>query len=82
MAVISSFTPSETYRNLTQQQLLTFQGQPFHPTFVVEVERCFCRPKIEEAMEGAETEYFPAGIQLALLVDLVSKNAFVFERHR
>ena len=33
-----AFTPTDTYRNLTQQQLLTFQGQPFHPTVVVEVE--------------------------------------------
>src|SRR5205085_7869158 len=33
-----AFTPSATYRNLTQQQLMTFQGRAFHPSFVVEVE--------------------------------------------
>ena len=29
-----AFTPSETYHNLNDQQLMTFQGEAFHPTLL------------------------------------------------
>ena len=77
-----AFTPTDTYRNLTQQQLLTFQGQPFHPTVVVEVEDVSASHKLEEITAEIETEYFPAGIQLGLLVDPVTKNIFTSKRDR
>ena len=55
-----AFTPTDTYRNLTQQQLLTFQGQPFHPTVVVEVEDVSASHKLEEITAKIKIEYFPA----------------------
>ncbi|CAG8754645.1 2726_t:CDS:1, partial [Funneliformis mosseae] len=32
-----AFTPKDTHRNLNEQQLWTFKGEPFTPIFVVEV---------------------------------------------
>ncbi|CAG8627474.1 4212_t:CDS:2 [Paraglomus occultum] len=74
-----AFTPSETYRNLTHQQLMTFQGQPFHPTFVVEVEDVSADSKLEELKDKFKTVYFPAGVQLGWLVDPVNRNIYVFK---
>ncbi|CAG8632275.1 3323_t:CDS:2, partial [Paraglomus occultum] len=76
-----AFTPSETYRNLTHQQLLTFQGQAFHPTFVVEVEDVSADSKLDALKEKFKSDYFPAGVKLGWLVDPVNKNIYVFKRN-
>jgi len=75
-----AFTPSKTYRNLTTPQLMTFQGESFHPTFVVEVEDVSATPKLEELTNKFKTEYFAAGVQLGWLVDPVNQDIYVFKK--
>ncbi|RUO96725.1 hypothetical protein BC936DRAFT_141556, partial [Jimgerdemannia flammicorona] len=75
-----AFTPSGTYRILSHQQLMTFQGQAFHPTFVVEVEDVSAASKFEELKDKFETYYFPAGVQLGWLVDPVNRNVYVLKK--
>ena len=75
-----AFTPRDIYRNLTPLQLLTFQGQPFHPSVIVEVEDVSTSPKLAEITATIENEYFPAGIQLGLLVDPINRTIFTFKQ--
>jgi hypothetical protein len=59
---------AETHRNLTQDQLMTFQGQAFHPTFVVVVEdvsadkfkTCIFREAFISPTIISPNPYFPA----------------------
>ena len=75
-----TFTPPDTYRNLTPQQHLTCQGQPFHPSVIIEVEDVCTSLKLEELTSKIENEYFPAGIELGLLVDPMTPTVFTFKK--
>ena len=75
-----AFTPKETYRNLTQEQLLTFRGEPFHPSFIVEVDDVGTPSKLADLTAKIKNEYFPAGIELGLLVDPVNRTIYTFKR--
>ncbi|KAL1922243.1 uncharacterized protein VTP21DRAFT_9782 [Calcarisporiella thermophila] len=75
-----AFIPKETYRALTQEQLLSFQGQPFSPTFVVEVEDLTLESKLSVLTKKFKDEYFPAGIELGWLIDPVNKSIYTFKR--
>ena len=75
-----AFTPASTYRNLTQEQLLTFRGGPFHPSFIVEVDDVATSSKLEEITAKIKNEYFPAGIEFGLLVDPINRIIYTFER--
>ena len=75
-----AFTPPNTYQNLTQQQLTTFQGLPFCPTVIVEVEDVSLPSKLNELDAKIKSEYFPAGIELALLVDPIIRKIITFKR--
>ncbi|KAL1920698.1 uncharacterized protein VTP21DRAFT_1075 [Calcarisporiella thermophila] len=77
-----AFTPKETFRALDQQQLRTFQGQPFHPTFVVEVEDVSRPSKLAELTEKFKGSYFPAGVELGWLIDPDNKKIYVFKKTR
>jgi Uma2 family endonuclease len=59
-----AFTPKEVYRALDKDQLLTFHGDPFSPTFVVEVENVSETCKLDELTDRFKTTYFPAGVEL------------------
>jgi hypothetical protein len=74
-----SFTPREIYRGLDENQLGTFQGHPFSPTFVVEVENLLVTRKLNELTDRFQTTYLPAGVKLGWLVN---KNVYVFKRDR
>jgi len=76
-----AFTPRGTHDSLDAEQLRTFQGQPFHPTFVVEVEDVSAGPKLEKLTDKFKTEYFPAGVQLGWLLDPENKNIYVFKKN-
>jgi len=77
-----SFTPSDIYRGLDNNQLDTFQGDPFCPTFVVEVEDLSVTRKLNELTDKFRTTYFPAGVKLGWLVDPINWNIYVFKRDR
>jgi Uma2 family endonuclease len=77
-----AFTPREVYRALDKDQLLTFHGDPFSPTFVVEVENVSETCKLDELTDRFKTTYFPAGVELGWLVDPVNKDIYVFRRDR
>ncbi|KAF9347880.1 hypothetical protein BGX26_000671 [Mortierella sp. AD094] len=56
-----AFTTRETYRQLSMQQLNTFQGPAFSPVFVVEVEDLTENAKLTSLTSKFKEEYFPAG---------------------
>ena len=74
-----AFTPSYIYRDLDENQLNTFQGELFSPTFVVEVENVSKKGKLNELIKKFKTTYFPAGVQLGWLVDPINTVIYVFE---
>lgn len=79
----AAFTPRAVYRNLTQLQLLTFRGEPFHPSVIFEVEDVSAAPaKLDEVSAKIEHEYFAGGTQLAILVDPISRTIFTFKRDK
>jgi Uma2 family endonuclease len=77
-----AFTPKETYRNLDEQQLYTFRGDPFNPTFAAEVEDVSHDSKLSELTKKFKDVYFPAGVQLGWLADPVNRRFYVFKRER
>jgi Uma2 family endonuclease len=77
-----AFTPREVYRSLTEQQLLTFRGEAFCPTFAVEVEDVSQGTKLSYLSNKFKDVYFPAGVQLGWLVDPINKKFYVFKKER
>ena len=77
-----SFMPKETYRGLTDQQIYTFQGPPFIPSFVVEVDNLLAGNNDSNLTDKFKQTYFPAGIELGWLVDPVNQSFFVFMRDK
>ena len=77
-----AFTPSEVYRGLNEDQLHTFQGALFSPTFVVEVENVAAMRKLNQLTDKFKTTYFPAGVELGWLVDPVNQEIYVFRRDK
>ncbi|KAL1920699.1 uncharacterized protein VTP21DRAFT_1076 [Calcarisporiella thermophila] len=75
-----AFTPKEIYRALDEQQLDTFRGQPFHPTFVVEVEDVSSSSKLAELTEKFKEIYFNAGVDLGWLINPANKKIYIFEK--
>ncbi|KAL1924423.1 uncharacterized protein VTP21DRAFT_4077 [Calcarisporiella thermophila] len=77
-----AFTPEGTYCALDERQLDTFQGQPFHPIFVVEVEDVSRPSKLAELTEKFKRTYFPAGVELGWLIDSKNKKIYIFKKIR
>ena len=77
-----AFTPKQTYRSLSVVQRRTFKGEPFCPTFVVEVEDTSKKAKLTALTAKFKETYFPAGVQLGWLIDPIGKKIFVFKRDR
>jgi len=69
-------------RGLTDQQIYTFQGPPFTPSFVVEVDNLLAGNNETSLTDKFEQTYFPAGIVLGWLVDPVNRSFFVFMRDK
>jgi len=73
-----AFTPSGICSVLTLQQRESFQGAPFSPTFVVEVDDL--TTKLDELTSRIKDSFFPSGVRLAWLVDPVNKIFYDFKR--
>ncbi|KAF8976746.1 hypothetical protein BGZ46_007990 [Entomortierella lignicola] len=74
-----AFTPKKTYRSLSEAQLDTFKGDPFNPTFVVEVESISFKSDLETLKTKFKTDYIPAGVKLGWLVDPINKEIYIFK---
>lgn len=77
-----AFTPSEIYRGLDDNQLYTFRGEHFSPTFVVEVEDLSLAEKLKDLTDKLKSTYFPAGVKLGWIVDPINRDIYVFKRDR
>jgi Uma2 family endonuclease len=73
-----AFTPHATHSTLTQQQLLSFQGAPFSPVFVVEVDDLTNQRKLDSLTKKINETYFPSGVQLAWFVNATHQLFFTF----
>ncbi|CAG8724172.1 1822_t:CDS:2 [Acaulospora morrowiae] len=80
-----SFTPKAVSRQLTELQRWTFQGQPFTPTFVVEVgDTQSSTSAFGELDDKFKREYFAVGtsVQLGWLIDPKNKRIWVYKRNQ
>ena len=77
-----AFTPKEVYRALDEKQRRTFQGDPFSPTFAVEVEDLIATGKLSDLTHKFKDMYFPASLELGWLIDPINKEVFVFKRDK
>ncbi|RHZ77193.1 hypothetical protein Glove_184g74 [Diversispora epigaea] len=78
-----AFTPKNTYRSLDYQQLTTFQGQKFTPSFVVEVSvEKEGSQKFSVLDEKFREIYFSTGssIELGWLVNPEDKEIFIYRQ--
>jgi Uma2 family endonuclease len=75
-----AFTPLGICSTLTPNQQFTFQGAPFCPTFVVELDDLTIQRKLVDLTAKIKDSYFPSGVQLAWLVDPVNKIFYDFKR--
>lgn len=75
-----AFTPKDIYCGLDAQQLDTFQGAPFYPIFVVEVDDLSTASKLNTLTSKFLETYFPAGVELGWLVDPINKTIFTFKK--
>ncbi|DAZ99689.1 TPA: hypothetical protein N0F65_000867 [Lagenidium giganteum] len=65
-----AYTPRDEDRNLDCQQVWTYRGDPFVPTFVVEMKKLFGRGSQRKKLNRKmRNEYFPHGVQLGWLID-------------
>ncbi|CAG8629427.1 9183_t:CDS:2, partial [Paraglomus occultum] len=80
-----SFTPKAISRQLTELQRWTFQGQPFTPTFVVEVgDSQSSTSAFRELDDKFKREYFAVGtsVQLGWLIDPKNRRIWVYKRNK
>ncbi|GMF21038.1 unnamed protein product [Phytophthora lilii] len=65
-----AYTPRDDDRNLTCEQMWTYRGDPFVPTFVVEIDKLSGRGSQRSALDRKmRNEYFQHGVQLGWLID-------------
>lgn len=65
-----AYTPRHDTRDLDPQQQWTYNGKPFVPTFVVEVDKLYGRGSRRAALDRKmRNEYFQHGVQLGWLID-------------
>ncbi|EPZ33248.1 hypothetical protein ROZALSC1DRAFT_31098 [Rozella allomycis CSF55] len=78
-----AFVPRNVARNLDANQLFTFKGEPFTPTFVIEVEDISTTSRYEKIKKKICEEYFSvnSSIRLAWLIDPQNKIAVEFYRN-
>jgi len=75
-----AFTPRDVYCALDVQQRRTFQGAPFSPTFVVEVDNLSMASNLNTLTIKFKDTYFPAGVRLGWLIDPINKTIYTFMR--
>ncbi|KAE9019690.1 hypothetical protein PR003_g13264 [Phytophthora rubi] len=65
-----AYTPRDTDRDLSTESTWTYRGDPFVPTFVVEIDKLSGRGSQRSALDRKmRNEYFQHGVQLGWLID-------------
>ncbi|EEY60099.1 uncharacterized protein PITG_12409 [Phytophthora infestans T30-4] len=65
-----AYTPRDDDRNLTREQMWTYRGDPYVPTFVIEIDELSGRGSKLSALDGKmRNDYFQHGVQLGWLID-------------
>ncbi|CAG8521417.1 5925_t:CDS:2, partial [Dentiscutata erythropus] len=79
-----AFVPRRVYDNLTEQQRITFKGEPFSPIFVVEVANITKRSVFDKLDSKFKDDYLSeeSAVQLGWLIDPENKEVFVYKRGR
>ncbi|CAG8464055.1 13918_t:CDS:1, partial [Gigaspora rosea] len=77
-----AFTPRRKYDSLTQEQRQTFKGEPFTPTFVVEVGNVAKPSDFRRLDFKFKNDYFTEGsaVQLGWLIDPINKKIYVYRK--
>jgi Uma2 family endonuclease len=78
-----AFTAKNTYDSLNDKQLWTLRGQPFTPTFVVEVVNATSETILNEVDNRFKNDYFAMGtsVELGWLIDPKSKGIWTYKRN-
>ncbi|KAG1693800.1 hypothetical protein DVH05_022904 [Phytophthora capsici] len=77
-----AYEPRVDARQLTEAQRWTRGGEPFAPTFVVEIDTLTGpRSKLDALDHKMRSEYFPHGVQLGWLIDPRNKIMYEYKRH-
>jgi Uma2 family endonuclease len=79
-----AFIPANIYHSLDENQLWSFNGQPFTPVFVVEVADLINKGVEKEIDTKIKKEYFASGtsVELAWLFDLKERSIWVYKRNK
>ena len=65
-----AYTPRNTHRNLSSESTWTYRGEPFVPTFVVEIDKLSGQGSQRSALDRKmRDDYFQHGVQLGWLID-------------
>ena len=77
-----AYVPRIDARQLTEAQRWTHRGEPFAPTFVVEINTLTgSHSKLDALDDKMRREYFPHGVQLGWLIDPKNKIMYEFKRY-
>ncbi|ETO69764.1 hypothetical protein F444_13700 [Phytophthora nicotianae P1976] len=75
-----AYTPRDVDRNLALDQVWTYRGDPFVPTFVVEIDKLADRNSQRKVLDRKmRDEYFPHGVQLGWLIDPRPQHRIIYE---
>ncbi|GMF43458.1 unnamed protein product [Phytophthora lilii] len=75
-----AYTPRDADRNLSAQQTWTYRGEPFVPSFVVEIDKLAGRGSQRRALDRKmRREYFQHGVQLGWLIDPRPDHQIMYE---
>ncbi|CAB4382558.1 unnamed protein product [Rhizophagus irregularis] len=79
-----TFTSANIYRSLDEEQLWSFNGQPFTPLFVVEVANLKKKEVEKEIDTRFKKEYFASGtsVELGWLFDPLNRIIWVYKRNK
>ncbi|KAF0550217.1 zinc finger, c2h2 domain-containing protein [Gigaspora margarita] len=75
-----AFTPRRKYDSLTEEQRQTFKGEPFTPTFVVEVGNVAKPSDFRKLDAKFKNDYFAeeSAVQLGWLIDPINNQIYVY----
>nr|KAE8942424.1 hypothetical protein PF009_g7827 [Phytophthora fragariae] len=77
-----AYVPRDEARQLTEAQQWTRGGEPFAPTFVVEIDTLTGPDsKLDALDDKMRLEYFPHGVQLGWLIDPKNKIMYEYKRY-
>ncbi|KAG1708647.1 hypothetical protein DVH05_022276 [Phytophthora capsici] len=75
-----AYMPRDTDRGLSPESTWTYHGEPFVPTFVVEIDKLYGRGSQRKNLDRKmRDEYFQHGVQLGWLIDPRPKVQLMYE---